>query len=741
MSNGPTLKMKKRLRYVVVIAILLAFIVLIGSLVRISVVQYDFYIGKANNQQLRPEKITASRGSIYDRNMQVLAQSATVWDVTISPMDITGDTDAEVAAKKELIANGLAEILEVDKSKILEKMEKKNQYEVIKAKVEKDIQEQVLKFMEDNSLTNEINLVESTKRYYPNGTLAASVIGFSGTDEGLAGLEAKYNKELSGTPGYVVSLKDGLSKNMMDSYEEKYDPINGNSLVLTLDETVQSFVEKALDQVMAQHNPKKGCCAIVMNVNTGEILAMANRPTFDLNEPFTIYDQASAEAIAALPEEEQKAARGEAQQAQWNNKAISYAYQPGSTFKTIVASSALEEKVVSLNSTFYCGNSIKVEDRTMKCHIYPRAHGSLNLTEALVNSCNPSFVQIGQKLGGTMFYKYFKSFGLTERTGIDLPGEGDSIYYTEKQLNSSIVSLSSCSFGQSMALTPIQMITAVSAVVNGGNLVTPHVVKDVLDENGNVVRSVQTEVKRQVISEETSATVRGMMEEVVTAKSGVNAAVKGYRIGGKSGTSQKQNPGDSEDARIGSYIAVAPIDDPEIAVLVMIDEPQSGEIYGSVIAAPPAASILADTLPYLGFSPKYTAEELAAMETTVPLLVDKGVLEAESKLAASGLGKPKVVGDGNTVIKQVPTAGSKIPKDGTVIIYTDDTQEKTVTVPNVIGLSPKLAKQKLEQLQLNVVLHGADGDLSKITVQSLEPETEVPIGTVIEITGVRSDTD
>lgn len=744
MSNGPTIKMKHRLNFVVLTAIILAFLFVTANIVQITVFQYDFYKKRASQQQLKPETIPANRGSIYDRNMGVIAQSATVWDVVIAPLDMKDE-------QKALIAKSLGEVLgDTDEDKanieasVLKKSEKKNRYEIIKRKVEKDVADEIRTLItkDKKNVWKGVDLVENTKRYYPNSTFASSLIGFTGTDsQGLYGVEFQYDEELRGTPGYIVSAKNGIGENMPASYEEKFDPINGNNLVLTVDETIQHFLEKTLEQVMSQHKPKMGCAGIVMNVNTGEILAMANLPNFDLNNPRVVYDPETAARIAEIVnEEERQKAESEALQAQWSNKSISYAYQPGSTFKTVVASAALEEKTSSLDSKFYCPGYIQVEDRRMSCH-KKEGHGQENYVDALVNSCNPAFVKIGADLGASLFYKYFRAYGLTEKTGIDLPGEGVSQYYTDKGLGT--VSLASCSFGQSMALTPIQVITSTAAVVNGGYLVTPHVVKDVLDQNNNIIRSVPTTVKRQVISEETSATLRMMMESVVDVKTGSNAKILGYRIGGKSGTSQKQNPGDSEDARIGSYVAVAPADNPEIAVLIMVDEPTSNEVYGSVIAAPAAAAVLSDTLPYLGYSPQYTEQEMTKMDVTVPHLLKLGVLEATSKLSTIGLGKPKVIGEGNTVVKQVPSTGSKIPKDGTVIIYTESVEETMVEMPNVTGMSPALAKSKLEAAKFNVVINGLATDhvKSKITEQSVTQGVMTPIGTVVEITCIKSDTD
>lgn len=748
MSQGPTLKMKKRLNYGVITAIMLVFAITTTSVFDISVLHHDDYLARANNQQLRPETIPANRGTIYDRNMQVIARSATVWDVVLSPVNMVEYQKADIARELSKVLISLDS--KITEEYILAKTKKTNQYEIVTKKVEKETVDKIRDLIIKGSISpttkkteywKGIDLVENTKRYYPNSTLAASVIGFTGTDsQGLYGIEKYYDEALTGTPGYIVTAKNGIGENMPVNYEEKFPAKDGNGLVLTIDETIQHFLEKTLDQVEAQHNPKQGSAGIVMNVNTGEILAMANRPTFDLNQPFTLYDPETVAAISALPEAEQKDAQKAARDKQWQNKAVTDTYEPGSTFKTLVTAAALEEKTTSLNTTFYCPGHIDVaKGVTMKCH-KAGGHGQLDFTGALVNSCNPAFVKIGASLGAFNFYKYFSAFGLTEKTGIDLPGEGKSQFYTADKLTT--VSLASCSFGQSMTLTPMQLVTAVSSAVNGGNLVTPHVVKDFLDADNNIISSVGSNIKRQVVSEETSKQLRVMMEAVVDVKGGTNASIKGYRIGGKSGTSQKLNQPDKE-ARIASYIAVAPVNKPEIAVYVMVDEPTSGDVYGSVIAAPAVANIMRDTLPYLGYNPSYNEEEVAKLEVAVPYMLKLGVLEAQSKLSAVGLSKAKVIGEGNTVVKQVPSVGSKMPKDGIVYLYTESENETMVPVPNVVGLSPTQAKNKLQAANFNVTIKGeaTDHANSKIISQNIKEGIMTPIGTVVEITCIKSDTD
>ncbi|MEG1996059.1 MAG: penicillin-binding transpeptidase domain-containing protein [Oscillospiraceae bacterium] len=733
MALAPTLAMKKKLNLVVTSVILVCFAILIGRLAQLTIVNNKFYADFAAKQQLGTTKISANRGTIYDRNMGILAKSATVWDVAISPADMK-------EGEAQAIADKLSELLDVDKEMILEKSKKDSKYEVIKKKVEEEVADEIRIFKKDNGY-NGVNLYESTKRYYPNNFLASSTIGFAGTDRGLYGLEAKYDKYLKGTEGYVVSAKNGLGSNMPMNFEQKHNATDGNNIVLTLDESIQYFLEKALSQAYALHNPRCGIAGIVMDVNTGEVLGMANMPNFDLNNPYEITSPDIKTQLEALVGDPLKEATTKAQQNQWINKAISYTYQPGSVFKPITGAAAYEEKITNMNQTYFCPGYIQVADKRMRCH-QAGGHGTINFNEAMVGSCNPAFVTIGTALGPNLFYDYVKNFGFTEKTGIDLPVEGDSSYYTASKLGP--VELASCSFGQSLGVTAIQMITGVSAVINGGNLMQPYLVKEIQDANGNIISSTKPVVKRQVISKETSEVMRGILENVVKAGGGVNAYIRGQRVGGKSGTSQKQNPGDSVDARISSYYAFAPANEPKYAVYVMVDEPQSGEIYGSVVAAPIASSILSDVLNYYGVAPQYSEEEIKNLEISVPLLKGKDQLSAQSKLSAAGITqKPKIVGEGTVVAKQVPSAGSKIPADGTVIIYMADIEEKTVTVPNLIGMSPRVAKQTLSNASLNYLLQGGAGlsPTAKVTAQNIAAGKSIPEGTIIELTCVTSDTD
>lgn len=755
MPKSATRSMKLRLQFVVGVFFVLAFGGLSYVLYNLCVVNYSFYTAKADSRQLRPEAISASRGAIYDRNMNVIAQSATVWDIVISPRDIVSkinNSDANydklVEERRQKISRELSVILDVDQETIYNlTLNSNSAYAIVKKQVEKELADEVRELIAENLWGTEIYLFENTKRFYTNPTTASATIGFTGNDsQGLYGIEYYYDDELSGTDGYITSLKNANGETIPMSFDEKFDPINGNNLVLTLDDTLQRYLNKVLTQVMTQHNPVLGCTGIVMNVNTGEILAMESLPTYDLSNPYSVYDEGT---IADIEEEEDDDLRSQAYSSamrqQWINKAVSYDYEPGSTYKIITAAAALEENTAFMHDEFYCKGYVQVADRIMRCHIGIPGHGVETFTDALVNSCNPAYIEIGANLGGNLFYRYLQSFGIAEKTGVDLPGELQGAYYSAQMLSSSTVSLASSSFGQSTTVTALQMVTAISAAVNGGNLMTPYIVKDILDENNNIVSSTVPEVKRQVISEETSQLVRELMEEVVEQKKGSNAYVQGYRIGGKSGTSQKQKLIFSDDDMVSSYVAVAPIDNPEIAVYIMVDVPTSGEVYGSVIAAPAAATFLADALPYLGHSPSFTSEQMDQQDLTVPTLVGKGALEASSTLTASGFVKPTVLGDGANVVKQVPAPGTKMSRDGVVILYTEhDIEEKMITIPeDIIGMNTLKAEQMLEKLGLNVVVRGENLDHPKsiIISQSIASGKEVGIGTVIEISSVSAEVD
>lgn len=730
MAKGPTKEMWKRILAIMIAVCVVAFGTVGVRLFGLMVVDAEEYQAKALSQQLKDITIEPKRGAIYDRNMNYLATSSTAWTIYISPKDIENDEE------RDLVVNGLSQILGVDANTIREKTLKNNQYEIIKRQVEKPQTDEVRAYISEHGLGSTIGISETTKRYYPNDNLASAVLGFVGSEnQGLYGLESQYDSVLQGVSGRIIASKNAKGEDMPFTYQKIIEAQEGNSLVLTIDSTIQYYVENALSKAVIDNNVQQRGCAIAMNVNTGEILAMATKPDFNPNEPFTIYDTAEAARIETLTGEEKSKAISEAQYKQWRNKAITEVYYPGSVFKIVTGSAAIEEGVVNANSTFDCSGSIKIADTIFKCH-KRSGHGHQNLMEVFQNSCNPAFILMGQGLGSETFFKYFKAYGLTEKTGIDLPGEEMSIYYTAEQMGP--VELASESFGQTINLTPIQLITAIAAAVNGGYLVQPHVVKQVVDSDGNVVENIEPEVKRQVISQETSNFMRELLENVVTNGSGKNAYVAGYRVGGKTGTSQKQNL-KNEDGSITKYISsfcgIAPADDPEIAIIVLLDEANVANYYGSAIAAPVVGQIFEEVLPYMDIEAVYTDKELAEMDIKVPDVQGKGVAEAKNAISQAGL-NATIIGDGDTVQRQVPAAQQSISKGGTVVIYTGDPLEQSMsTVPNFINMTPSQVNSAAAKAKINVKFSGTGVSGSQLLAyqQSVEEGTKVEAGTTVTV--------
>lgn len=690
MTVKPNKMMLTRILAVMLVLIIALSVVSTGSLVNIMIIKGEKYQKDASEQQLYDSLVTAPRGDIYDRNMQKLATSSPAWTVYITPNGIKSlkkESDAEAVRKK--IAEGLSEILEMDYNTVYDYTGKKSYYVIVKKKVEKTVADKVRQFILDNKdleLSQYIGLDSTTKRYYPNGNLASVVLGFVGSDDqGLSGLESYYDNELTGTAGRVVAAKNAMGTNMPFSYEKVENAVKGGSLVLTLDNYVQYTADKYLESAIEEHQIAERGAAVVMNVNTGAILAMSVKGDFDPNEPFTLSPADQKKVSETADEEEKKKLQSELLNRQWRNKAVSDTYEPGSVFKAVTAAIALEENLVNKNSSFFCNGHATVAGQSYDCH-KTTGHGSQTLMQAISNSCNPAFITIGQLVGVSTFSKYFKAFGFTEKTGIDLPGEASSTYHKEEKMGP--VELASSSFGQSFNVTPMQLICAIAATVNGGYLVQPHMVEKILDENNKVKKTVVTSTKRQVISESTSATMRELLNFV--AENGAkNALVAGYNIGAKTGTSQKlskiQQTGDKR-LYIGSCATVAPIEKPEIAILVMLDEPKGEKYYGGAISAPVNSKIMADILPYLGYEPSYTDDELKKLSITVPDTVGSTVADAKGKLTTQKL-EYKVVGSGEKVVKQLPAAGSKVMTGGVVILYTEDGAASKATVPNFKGLS------------------------------------------------------
>ena len=703
----------------------LVFVALFIKLFSLQILQHDTLEAKALDQQTRSTVVTATRGTIYDRNGNIMAISATAETVFLSPLEINralNDKEEPVSWTKDSVAQRLSEILEINKEGILKKMERTDsQYEVLKMRVEEDVADQIRTYINDEGVVG-VYMATDAKRYYPYSTLASQVIGFVGTDnEGLYGLEARYNSTLEGQTGLVVSTKDPAGNDMLYGYEQYYKAQNGSDIVLTLDATVQYYVEKALNE-MVTSTEAQGATGIVMDVETGAILAMASNPTYDLNDPSSVYES----ALAALVKDK-KLDLADAQLRQWRNRAINDTYEPGSTFKVLTLAAALEEGVIDKDTTFDCSGSIHVLDATIHCS-NRGGHGHQTLEQTTGNSCNPAFITYGLRLGTEKFYNYMKNFGLINGSGIDLDGEALGIFAPQE--TSSELDLACYAFGQNFNTTPVALISAQAACINGGYLHTPYVVERVVDSEGNVLSSHDNTPVRQVVSEETSALVRQCLEYVVSSGTGRNGQVHGYRIGGKTGTADKGNTGDV----VLSFMCFAPADDPKYIMLLTLDTPTGEGRGGGGTVAPYASQIMSEILPYLGVEPSYTAEELLGSDTTVSYVIGMSVSDAEAKLKARGF-SVKVVGDGDTVTDQTPEGGTVIPGKSRVILYAGTEKPTTLcTVPNLVGMSPSEANVAVSSAGLILRFTGttdSGSDSIRVINQSEAAGSQVAAGTVI----------
>ena len=733
MSKGINIRMQRRSLVVLIVLVFIGFPVLIFRLVNLQIVQGEYLQKMASEQQLTDTKINPKRGTIYDRNMNILAQSASVWTVVLEPAYI--DTDQ----KRELICSGMSEILNIDKEKLLELSKKKSCYNIIKKKVESDIKDKIIEFKNNNKITTGIRLIEDYKRYYPLKNFLAAVLGFVGADsQGLAGIESYYDKELSGEPGRILTARNAIGKEMPFEYEQLVNPKPGHNLKLCIDENIQKFLEIALEEGVRTHNVKNRATGIVMDVNTGEILGMAVKQDFDPNEPFEIYNSEISEQINSLPEEERQKARSEALSQQWRNKAISDVYYPGSVFKMITAAMGFELDVVNEKSSFNCTGSIKpIENaRAIGCH-KRKGHGMQNFVEALCHSCNPAFITLGLRIGAKNFFDFYKSFGLHNKTNIDLPGESTDLFFNADGSMSSI-DLCVASMGQNFGITPIQMITAIA---NGGKIIQPHIVKEILDENNNIIKKFDVVTKRQAVSEQTAKRVTQMLYENATHGAAKNAYIPGYRVAGKTGTSEKiglSTKGHKD--YISSFCGFAPADNPKLAMLVAFDTPKGGQYYGSIVAAPVFARAMQDILPYFGIEKVYTEEELEKIDTVVPDLLGKNINEAKNIINSLGL-KYTVLGTGDKVISQIPDPLNHVPKESTLVLHTDSTSSSEVKVPKFTGYSVQDVKFIASKHGLNINLSGIKLEKSGAisSTQSVPENTVVPKGTVITIGFVHSD--
>lgn len=737
MSVKPNKQMLVRILVIMISMILAMTIVSGSSLVYIMIIKGEEYQSKASEQQLYDNLVTAPRGDIYDSDMNLLATSTTAWTVYITPNGINKLSDADEAEKiRNTIAKGLSSILEMEEDDIYEKTKQKTYYVTVKKKVNKETADKINEFIVENKdlkMAQYIGIDETTKRYYPNDSLASTVLGFVGDDnQGLAGLESYYDNELTGVAGRVVAAKNAKGTDMPFTYEKVEEAKQGDSLVTTIKSYVQYACEKYLDIAIEEDQVAERGAAIVMNVNTGGILAMAVSGDFDPNNPFVLSDYDQAQVDSVEDEKKKKELTTELLNRQWRNKAVSDTYEPGSVFKIFTAAVALEENLISEKSSFTCNYVYTVAGNPYHCHKVA-GHGTQSLAQAISNSCNPAFIQIGQLITPPIFTKYFKAFGLTEKTGIDLPGEASSNYHLEKNMGAT--ELASSSFGQTFNITPLHMITLASAAVNGGYLVQPHIVEKTIGSDGKIKSTVSTSYKRQVISETTSASMKNLLEYVIQngAKNGI---VAGYRVGGKTGTSEKISKmlaTGIDGLYIGSYVGIAPIDDPEIAVFVMLDEPMSGRYYGSAISAPVASKIMADILPYLGYEPQYTEEELSKISVSVHDVTGMEIEKARERITSSGLAY-KVVGNGSTVLRQLPEAGESVYNGGTVILYTDDVENTTTTVPDLIGLTATEANLAAAKAGINIEFSGDTSSPNlKSYSQSVPAGDTVPMGHIVTV--------
>lgn len=750
MAKGNSERMSSRARLVAAVLVFVGFGAVLVSLFRWQIVRGEELNAKAIEQSLQSTSISAKRGTIYDATgTKVLAQSASVWTVVLEPHYLADDEE-----KRRTVARGLAEILDMDEETVYEKCgDESSYYEVLKRKVETDVRDEINQFLDKEEIGSGVRLIDDYKRYYPYGTVASNVLGFTGSDsQGLEGLESYYDKELSGTAGRLVAAKNAVGTDMPFEYEQYVDAQDGNDLYLTIDETVQSILEKYLAEGMEKYIVRNGAVAIMMNVKTGAILGLATNPSYDPNDPYTILDENMLKEIEALPEEKREEATTAAWYKQWRNKAVSDTYYPGSVFKMCTGSMGLEEGIITEETTFTCGGAIQVEGvKPPGIHCWKHAgHGTETFREGLCNSCNPWFINLGNQLGAETFCKYREAFGFTEETGIDLPGESDSIYHDLETMGPT--DLAAESFGQNFSITPVQMITACAAVANGGYLVKPHVVDRIVDSDGNIVKTADTGYRRQVISTETSQTITSILLDNATFGTGNGGYVPGYRVCGKTGTSEKMdkynqvlatNPNAEMEYYIASYCGYAPAEDPQYALLVFFDEPADREENGvgnggNAVAGPIFSKIMAEALPYLGIEAKYTEQEVENMGLSAPSLVGMTLNEAYGKLEELGLSY-SVVGSEEegeaTITEQIPEGGGTVPRDGKVVLYTEgyDENDILVEVPDFSGQDVANASYLAAINQLQISVTGAATESATVTLQETAAGEKVKQGTVITL--------
>lgn len=740
MAKGPTVRMWQRSLILLIVLVFVGFGLIIFRLFDIHIIDGEQLQRDAINQQLNDTLINAKRGTIYDCNMKPLAQSATVWTIVLEPAYIDSEE------KKQTIVNGLAPILSMDPDDLSNKISKnsKSYYYVVKRKVETDIKDKVVAFKTNNNITNGIRLIEDHKRYYPYGTFAANVIGFTGNEsQGLSGIENYYDEYLTGTAGRIVTARNAVGTDMPFDYEQMVPATDGYSLVLTIDEVIQHFLEKSLEEGVVNNNVQNRGAGIIMDVNTGAIIAMAVKGDFDPNNPFIVADPEKRQQIEALPEEQREEATSKALQQQWRNKSVSDTYYPGSVFKMVTASMCLQENIYNEESPFFCNGFINVAGRNINCHL-TSGHGAETFVKALCNSCNPAFSTMGLTLGPEKFYQYYTAFGFADKTGIDLPGESDDIFFS-KDGSMTVTDLAVASFGQNFSITPIQMLTAAATVANGGKLVQPHLVSKIIDSDDNVIKSFDNTIKRQVISEDVSRRMCAILQQNAIDGSGKNGYIEGYRIAGKTGTSEKiaEYVETGVKTYISSYCGFAPADNPKLAMIVYYDNPQGSSYYGAMVAAPTFKNVMENVLPYVGVERKFTEAEQKSLGIKTPFLIGHTVDEAKQILSDLEL-TPNIYGSGTNVIGQVPQPDNQVPQNGTVVLYTDSVEletAETVTVPNLIGLSLSAVNETAQNAGINISVTGAVKDSADVLSlsQTIPEGTQVSPGTVIGVNFASND--
>lgn len=731
-EKGPAQRLRQRTAILILLILVLGFGAAILRLTYLTTVQSSELQEAAVDLQLADTTVSAKRGTIYDANGNVLAESASVWQVVMSPINFKNDKQRQAAAK------GLSEIFDLEYNDVLEDTKQQSHYVVVKRRIESDEREKVLELVDtlkkDYKCQGVIQLLDDYKRYYPKNSLASSVIGFTGSDDqGLEGVEYEYDSYLSGTPGRIITAQNARGTDMPFQYEQNVESEDGNNVYLTIDETIQSICEKYMQKGVEDNNVlNKGVC-IAMDVNTGAILAMVTTDGYDLNNPYELSAK-DKKKIKSTPKKKQAEAESAALSAMWRNKAVADTYMPGSVFKMCVASAALEENLVNDKTSFTCTGSIEVEGETLHCS-NTTGHGTQSFVEAISNSCNPAFVQIGQMLGASKFRQYYQGFGFSDKTGIDLPGEAEDSFWKEGKMGG--VDLAVASFGQNFKITPIQMITACAAVSNGGYVVQPYVVSKITDSKGNVIKTVDKKVKRQVISNDTSKKMNEYLEYNTERQGAVAGYISGYKVAGKTGTSEKKDitkveSSFSEDY-ISSFCGYAPADDPQIAMLVFFDTPDGDAYYGSQVSSPVFINIMSEVLPYLDVKTSYTDEELGYVDASAGDYTGVSVDEAKTAVEADGF-TATVKGNGSTVISQIPTVSSGLQKGGSIVLYTDsDSRSETISVPSLIGLSPDEVNSVASAYGLNVSFSGATTSSGTSSSQDIEAGTSVSPGTVITV--------